>query len=124
VRRLVGCPLATICIVAVVARERGKPLPEAKLHRAAAERARRKSSIQARSRFEKAGAHLAAKLRRLDIDRVFNDAALAEIQRVGRATKGLPIEGTIPFSTSTKAFADYLRTVGGEVARAQHSKNA
>src|SRR4029078_11710857 len=110
VRRLVGCPLATICIVAVVARERGKPLPEAKLHRAVAERARRKSSIQSRSRFEKTGAQLAVKIRLLDIDRIFIDAALTEIQRVGRATKGLPIEGTIAFSTSTKAFADYVRT--------------
>ena len=37
----------------------------------------------------------------------------------GRATKGLPIEGTIPFSTSTKAFADYVRVVGLEGAHAQ-----
>ena len=69
------------------------------------------------------GAQLAAKLRLLDIDRIFIDAALAEIQRVGRATKGLPIEGTIPFSTSTKAFADYVRTVGGKAFRLKAAKN-
>src|SRR5206468_3895803 len=95
----------------------------AKLHRAVADRARRKSSIQARSRFEKTGAQLAVKLRLLDIDRIFIDAALTEIQRVGRATKGLPIEGTIPFSTSTKAFADYVRAVSTKAFRLKAAKN-
>jgi len=122
-RTVVGFAPGTGWILDVVERELGKPLPEAKLHRAAAERARRKSSIQARSRFEKAGASLAVKLRLLDIDRLFIDAALAEIQRVGRATKGLPIEGTIPFSTSTKAFADYVRTVGVKAFRLKAAKN-
>jgi len=122
-RTVVGFAPGTGWILDVVERELGKPLPEAKLHRAAAERARRKSSIQARSRFEKAGGSLAVKLRLLDIDRIFIDAALAEIQRVGRATKGLPIEGTIPFSTSTKAFADYVRTVGVKALRLKAAKN-
>jgi len=122
-RAVVGFAPGTGWILDVVEREVGKPLPEAKLHRAAAERARRKSSIPARSRFEKTGAHLAVRLRLLDIDRIFIDASLAEIQRVGRATKGLPIEGTIPFSTSTKAFADYVRTVGVKAARLKAAKN-
>ena len=61
--RCVGFAPGTGWILDIVERELGKPLPEAKLHRAAAERARRKSSIQARSRFEKAGAQLAVKLR-------------------------------------------------------------
>jgi RNA polymerase sigma factor (sigma-70 family) len=122
-RTVVGFASGTGWILDVVERELGKPLPEAKLHRAAAERARRKSSIQARSRFEKTGAHVAVKLRLLDIDRIFIDAALAEIQRVGRAAKGLPIEGTIPFSTSTKAFADYVRIVGVKAIRLKAAKN-
>ena len=122
-RTVVGFAPGNNWILDIVERELGKPLPEAKLHRAAAERARRKSSIQARSRFEKTGAQLAVKLRLLDIDRIFIDAALVEIQRVGRATKGLPIEGTIPFSTSTKAFADYVRTVGAKAARLKSAKN-
>jgi RNA polymerase primary sigma factor len=122
-RTVVGFAPGTGWILDIVERELGKPLPEAKLHRAAADRARRKSSIQARSRFEKAGAQLAIKLRLLDIDRIFIDAALAEIQRVGRATKGLPIEGTIPFSTSTKAFADYVRIVSAKALRLKAAKN-
>jgi RNA polymerase primary sigma factor len=122
-RTVVGFAPGTGWILDIVEREVGKPLPEAKLHRAAAERARRKSSIPARSRFEKSGSQLAVKLRLLDIDRIFIDAALAEIQRVGRATKGLPIEGTIPFSTTTKAFADYVRTVSAKAFRLKAAKN-
>src|SRR5262249_19352544 len=113
----------TAWVLDVVEREIGKPLPEAKLLRGAAERARRKSSIQARSRFEKACGELGGKLRVLDIDRLFIDAALAEIQRVGRATRGLPFEGTVPFSTSTKAFADYVKTVAGKAVRLKAAKN-
>jgi len=122
-RTVVGFAPGTGWILDIVEREIGKPLPEAKLHRAVADRARRKSSIQARSRFEKTGAQLAVKLRLLDIDRIFIDAALTEIHRVGRATKGLPIEGTIPFSTSTKAFADYVRAVSTKAFRLKAAKN-
>jgi RNA polymerase primary sigma factor len=122
-RTVVGFAPGAGWILDVVERELGKPLPEAKLHRAASDRARSKSSIPARSRFEKTGSQLATKLRLLDIDRIFIDAALTEIQRVGRATKGLPIEGTIPFSTSTKAFADYVRTVGVKAFRLKAAKN-
>jgi RNA polymerase primary sigma factor len=122
-RTVLGFAPGTGWILDVVEKELEKPLPEAKLHRAAAERARRKSSIQARARFEKAGSALAGKLRVLDIDRIFIDAALAEIQRVGRATKGLPYEGTIPFSTSTKAFADYVRVVGVKAIKLKAAKN-
>jgi RNA polymerase primary sigma factor len=122
-RAVTGFAPGVAWVLDVVERELGKPLPEAKIHRLAAERARKKSSIQARTRFEKTGAQLAAKLRVLDIDRLFIDAALAEIQRVGRATKGLPFEGAVPFSTSTKAFADYVSSVSGKAFRLKAAKN-
>jgi len=122
-RTVLGFAPGTGWVLDVVEREVGKPLPEAKLVRASAERARRKSSIQARSRFEKACADLAVKLRTMDIDRLFIDAALLEIQRVGRATRGLPFEGAVPFSTSTKAFADYVRTVASKAFRLKAAKN-
>jgi RNA polymerase primary sigma factor len=110
-------------IMDTVERAIGKPLTEGKAYRAAAERARKKSSIQARSRFEKTGTQLATKLRSTDIDRIFLEAALAEIQRVGRATTGLPFEGTVPFSTSTKAFGEYVKSVGGKAVRLKAAKN-
>jgi RNA polymerase primary sigma factor len=100
-----------------------KALPEAKTYRAAAEKARKKSSIQARSRFEKAAAEMGAKLRVMDIDRLFLEAALAEIQRVGRATEGLPFEGHVTFSTATKAFRAYVKTVRQKAFRLKAAKN-
>ncbi|HVZ86697.1 MAG TPA: sigma-70 family RNA polymerase sigma factor [Polyangia bacterium] len=110
-------------VLDVVEREVGKPLPEAKIHRVSAAGARRRSSIPARGKFEKTGTALALKLRALDIDRIFLDASLAEIQRVGRAVHGLPFEGTVPFSTSTKAFADYVKSVAGKALRLKAAKN-
>jgi len=122
-RTILGFVPGTDWVLDVVEREVGKPLAEAKTHRAAAERARGKSSIPARGRFEKTAGALAAKLRIIDIDRIFLDAALTEIQRVGRAVKGLPFEGAVPFSTSTKAFAEYVRVVGGKAIRLKAAKN-
>ena len=122
-KTILGFAPGTDWILDVVEREVGKPLPEAKLHRAAAARARHKSSIPERGRFEKTATALATKLRVLDIDRIFLDAALAEIQRVGRGVQGLPFEGTVPFSTATKAFSDFVRAVGGKAFRLKAAKN-
>jgi RNA polymerase primary sigma factor len=122
-RTILGFVPGTEWVLDVVEREVGKPLAEAKIHRAAAVGARGKSSIPARGKFEKTAGALAAKLRTLDIDRIFLEAALAEIQRVGRAVKGLPFEGTVPFSTSTKAFAEYVKIVGTKAVRLKAAKN-
>jgi RNA polymerase primary sigma factor len=100
-----------------------KPLAEVKSYRVAAEGARKKASIPARGRFDKAAHRLASRLRVLDIDRLYLEAALVEIQRVGRATRGLPFEGTVPFSTSTKAFGEYVRIVGQKAFRLKIAKN-
>ena len=108
-RTVLGFAPGTGWILDVVEQELGKPLPEAKLHRAAAERARRKSSIQARSRFEKAGA------RSRPSCGCWTSIASSSTRRWPRFSawvappRACPIEGTIPFSTSTKAFADYVR---------------
>ena len=76
-----------------------------------------------RGRFEKAAAELAAKLRGIDIDRIFLDASLAEIQRIGRATEGLPFEGHVPFATTTRIFKTYVKTVRQKALRLKAAKN-
>jgi RNA polymerase primary sigma factor len=101
----------------------GHPLPELKAFRALAERSRKKASIQARAHFSKEIALIAGKLRLLDIDRVFMDAAVAEVARVGRFLQGLPFEGQVPFSTGTKAFRDYVRAIAGQSIRLKQAKN-
>jgi RNA polymerase primary sigma factor len=122
-KTILGFAPGTDWILDVVEREVGKPLPEAKLHRATAARARHRSSIPARGKFDKTATALGTKLRALDIDRIYLDAALAEIQRVGRAVQGLPFEGAVPFSTSTKAFADFVKTVSAKAFRLKAAKN-
>ena len=101
----------------------GKPMPEVKVYRSAAEKARHKASIQTRSRFEKSAMELSLKLRAIDIDRIFLDASLAEIQRIGRATEGLPYEGHVSFSTSTRVFKTYVKTVRQKAFRLKAAKN-
>jgi len=122
-RTLLGFAPGADWVATTVERAMEKPMAETKTYRAAAEKARRKSSIQARSRFEKTAADLAAKLRVADIDRLFLDAALGEIQRVGRATEGLPFEGHVPFSTATKAFRSYVKVVRTKAFRLKAAKN-
>ncbi len=99
------------------------PLVEMKAFRLVAERSRKKSSIQARTRFEKEIARIATRLRVMDIDRIFLEAAVLEINRVGRAIYGLPFEGQVPFSTGTKAFRDYVRVVGEKAFKLKQAKN-
>jgi RNA polymerase primary sigma factor len=122
-RTILGFAPGASWIMDTVDRAIGKPLADAKPYRSTAERARKKSSIPARSRFEKAVGQLAGKLRSIDIDRVYLDAALLEVQRVGRAVRGLPFEGTVPFSTSTKAFGEYVKTVAAKALRLKAAKN-
>ena len=101
----------------------GKPMPEVKAYRTAAEKARHKASIPMRGRFEKSAAELAVKLRGIDIDRIFLDASLAEIQRIGRATEGLPFEGHVPFATTTRVFKSFVKTVRQKAVRLKAAKN-
>jgi RNA polymerase primary sigma factor len=122
-RTLLGFAPGASWMADTIERAVEKPVAEMKAYRAAAERARQKSSIPARTRYEKIVAQLAAKLRVMDIDRLFMEAGLNEIQRVGRATHGLPFEGSVPFSTSTKAFREYVRVVGGKAFRLKAAKN-
>ena len=101
----------------------GKPMVEVKGYRSAAEKARQKSSIPARGRFDKTAGELAQKLRVIDIDRLFLEACLTEIQRVGRATDGLPFEGHVPFTPSTKVFRTYVKSVRQKAFRLKAAKN-
>jgi RNA polymerase primary sigma factor len=101
----------------------GEPVPELKAFRSFADRSRKKASIQARARFSKEIGQIAVKLRGMDIDRVFLDASVGEIARVGRVLQGLPYEGQVSFSTASKAFRDYVRSVAGQAVRLKMAKN-
>ncbi len=122
-KTIMGFAPGACWIADTVDRAIGAPLPEMKTFRLVAERSRKKLSIQARSRFEKEITRIATKVRVMDIDRIYLDAAVAEIQRVGRAIHGLPFEGQVAFSTGTKAFRDYVRIIGLKAFRLKQAKN-
>jgi len=80
----------------------GRPLAEFKAYRTMAERAGSRAGAAKNKKLEKLVDGLAVKLKELDIDRVFVDAAMAEIHRLNGAAKlGRPIEG-LGFSPTTR----------------------
>jgi RNA polymerase primary sigma factor len=125
-RTLLGFAPGATWMAETVDKVIGKPYPEFKPYRQLAERARgRASSLPTRSRFEKLVAQISAKLKELDIDRLFVDAAIAEVRRVNRAQRnGFPLEGVATsFSTSTKQFRDFVHAVLQRASRVKQAKN-
>ena len=100
-----------------------RPLPELKVYRALAEKARRRIALQARSRLEKVIIEVAAKLKELDIDRLFVEAVMAEVQRVAKAVRGEPHLDSLPPFANTKAFEVFARSIEGKHFRVKQAKN-
>jgi RNA polymerase primary sigma factor len=101
----------------------GKPLPEFKPYQALAEKAGHKSSTPTKKKFEKMVEALAVKLKELDIDRVFVDAALSEIHRLdGAAKMGRPIDG-LDFQTNNKTFRQFVDAVSAKATVVKLAKN-
>ena len=123
-RTVLGFAPGTGWILDVVERELGKPLPEAKLHRAVG-RARAAQVVDPGAQPLREDGRAA----RSEAARCSTSTASSSTRRSPRFSasaaprKGLPFEGTIPFSTSTKAFADYVRTVGVKAFRLKAAKN-
>jgi RNA polymerase primary sigma factor len=68
-------------------------------------------------------ATLSTQIKELDIDRVFVDAALAELQRLSGAARTLrPIEG-LGFPTDTKSFRDFAATITRKSGIVKRAKN-
>ena len=102
----------------------GKPMPEVKAYRTAAEKARQQGfDPDARAASTRRRASWRRSCACIDIDRIFLDASLAEIQRIGRATEGLPFEGHVPFTTTTRLFKTYVKTVRQKALRLKAAKN-
>jgi RNA polymerase primary sigma factor len=124
-RTLLGFAPGASWIADAIDKAAGEVLPDITAYRLAAEHSRKKSSIPDRSRFEKEIQQLSERLRLLDIDRIYADAAVAEVQRVGHAvTLGRVHElGGLSFSTTTKAFRDYVTGITARAVRLKLSKN-
>jgi RNA polymerase primary sigma factor len=100
-----------------------RPLLELKTYRVLAEKARRRIALQARSRLEKVIVEVSAKLKELDIDRLFVEAVMTEVQRVAKAVRGEPHLDSLPPFANTKAFEVFARAIEGKHFRVKQAKN-
>ncbi len=101
----------------------GRALPELKTYRMLSERVGRKGPTPEKRKLSKTMVALAAQLKELDIDRVFVDAALTELQRLsGAARMGRPIE-RLGFNTETKPFQEFASTITNKSGIVKRAKN-
>ena len=110
-------------IVVTVETAMGSTLPDLRSYRALSERASRKATTADKRKLAKIIAGLAAQIKELDIDRVFVDAALTELQRLGAAARmKRPIEG-LPFGTATKSFQEFAANITKKSSIVKRAKN-
>jgi RNA polymerase primary sigma factor len=110
-------------VVATVEVAMGSTLPDFKAYRTLSERATRRSSNADKKRLSRVIASLSNKIKDLDIDRVFVDAALTELQRLsGAARMHRPIEG-LGFSSETKSFHDFAAAITRKSGIVKRAKN-
>ena len=121
---ILGFAPGTTWIADAIEKAAGESLADVSTYRAAGEHSfRRKASIPERNRLEKEIQQTAHNLRKLDIDRIFADGAVGEIQKLGRSAENRePVVG-IGFATNTKAFRDYVKSVALKATGLKFSKN-
>jgi RNA polymerase primary sigma factor len=101
----------------------GAPVADFKPYRLQAERTGTRPSAALRKKFDKLVDGLAVRLKEMDIDRVFVDAALAEMHRLdGAAQMGRPIEG-LSFPTNTRAFRAFVQATTAKAGVVKRAKN-
>jgi RNA polymerase primary sigma factor len=121
---ILGHAPAAAWIADVVEKAVGAPVPAFKPYPAAAEKARPRLALKARSRFDKLVKEIAPQLKEMDIDRVFIDAATAEVRRLMQAASGAPHLDPLPPFATAKGFEAFSRTVAQKVSRIKLAKNA
>jgi RNA polymerase primary sigma factor len=101
----------------------GSTLPDFRGYRALSERAARKATRVDKRKLAKVVVSLASQIKELDIDRVFVDAALTELQRLSAAARmKRPIEG-LRFATTTKAFQEFAADITRKSSIVKRAKN-
>ncbi|MBN2573597.1 MAG: sigma-70 family RNA polymerase sigma factor [Deltaproteobacteria bacterium] len=110
-------------LVVTVETAMGRTLPDLARYRALSERVSRKATSADKRKWVQTIVGLATHLKELDIDRVFVDAALVELERLGAAgRRGESFEGQ-PFGTASKSFQDFVAHITQESSRIKRAKN-
>jgi RNA polymerase primary sigma factor len=121
---LLGHAPASAWVADLIEKAVQHPLPDLKPYRLLAEKAKRRIALPARARFDKLCKEVSAKLKELDIDRLFVEAVMNEVQRVAKAAKGEPHLDTLPPFATGKAFAAYAREAADKMREVKVAKNA
>ena len=101
----------------------GNSLPDLRIYRALSERVARRATNADRRKLAKLIAGLSSQIKELDIDRVFVDAALTELQRLSAAARmKRPVEG-LGFNASTKTFQEFAATITKKSSIVKRAKN-
>jgi RNA polymerase primary sigma factor len=122
-RTILGFASGAAWVSDAIEKGAGETLPDITAYRLVAEHSRKKASVPERARFEKELQQLSERLRTVDIDRIFADAAVAAVNRLSHAVASGQDVSDIPFSTSTKAFREYGKAVSEKAIRLKLSKN-
>jgi len=110
-------------LVATVETSMGNTLPDLKGYRVLSERAARKGTSADKRKLAKVITTLSSQIKEMDIDRVFVDAALTELQRLSAAARmKRPIEG-LRFGTATKSFQDFAAGITKKSTIVKRAKN-
>ena len=110
-------------LVLTVETAMGSTLPDLKTFKTLSERVARKSTSPEKKKLTKLFVSLSSQIKELDIDRVFVDAALTELQRLsGAARMRRPIEG-LGFNTETKSFHEFAATITKKSGVVKRAKN-
>ena len=110
-------------LVLTVEAAMGSTLPDFKTFRMLSERAARKGAGAEKKKLAKLFDSLSSQIKELDIDRVFVDAALTELQRLsGAARMKRPVEG-LGFNTETKSFHEFAATITKKSGVVKRAKN-
>jgi RNA polymerase primary sigma factor len=110
-------------VVVTVETAMGSTLPDFKTFRALSERVARKATAADKKKLLKLITALSGQIKELDIDRVFVDAALTELQRLsGAARMKRPIEG-LTFNTEGKSFQEFATTITKKSGIVKRAKN-
>jgi RNA polymerase primary sigma factor len=120
---LLGLPSSALWVADNVEKAVTHPVPELKPYRLLAEKASRRIALSARSKLDKVVVEVAAKLKELDIDRLFVEFVMNEVQRVAKAARGEPHLDALPPFAKTKAFEGYARAAAEKMVRIKQAKN-
>lgn len=115
-------PWASHLVTTVEAAMSGS-LPDFKTYRALSERVVRRSSTAEKKKLTKLIATLSAQIKELDIDRVFVDAALTELQRLSGAARLHRVVEGLGFGIETKSFQEFAGSITRKSSIVKRAKN-